>query len=412
MSAEVVICTDCQASDCLAAQTARGWRRTDDGYCTFTSLIVHFTAIPHECCMDIQSKHSILPLTQVDSGPTVDKPHISTQSRKVQPKSLTIYHRTLGGQEWDSIRDLSVHFWNKYSEKATHTSTYNYSIKIILFLVINQCVYHSICFLSNSYYLHIIFPCWTLKVKNKENAERALTDRKLYRTELGTSTTKAKERAGWRLGADYSKKVKMQRHPGHTPDAKEAASLAPLRLLNTAYTRKRNQLLDLTHTHTHLLKQVAWFLVKQVTPGLKEPTNDLLVQVNCATRTSRSSAKGSNESLYCWWTHKPRQCCQAEITSLPIKPKSCHCWWSKSCMSNHVTCWPINIQVTSLVDPSRHSLTYQITSRLYNKSRPHYWTTSHLAFLWQTDVRPWWSTSSHLYPLTCLSAQPHQFSPS
>ena len=84
----------------------------------------------------------------------------------------------------------------------------------------------------------------------------------------------------------------MQRHPGHTPDAKEAASLAPLTLLNTAYTPESDQLLDSTHTHTHthLVKQVAWFLVKQVTPGLKEPTRDWLVQVNCATRTGRFSA--------------------------------------------------------------------------------------------------------------------------
>ena len=43
----------------------------------------------------------------------------------------------------------------------------------------------------------------------------------------------------------------MQRHPGHTPDAKEAASLAPLTLLNTAYTPESDQLLDSTHTHTH-----------------------------------------------------------------------------------------------------------------------------------------------------------------
>ena len=370
MSAEVVICTDCQASDCLAAQTARGWRRTDDGYCTFTSLIVHFTAIPHECCMDIQSKHSILPLTQVDSGPTVDKPHISTQSRKVQPKSLTIYHRTLGGQEWDSIRDLSVHFWNKYSEKATHTSTYNYSIKIILFLVINQCVYHSICFLSNSYYLHIIFPCWTLKVKNKENAERALTDRKLYRTELGTSTTKAKERAGWRLGADYSKKVKMQRHPGHTPDAKEAASLAPLRLLNTAYTRKRNQLLDLTHTHTHTcwskwrgswwsksrqgwrnLQMTYWFkwtvLHEQVVPVLK----DLTSRFTAGELTSHVNA---------------------------VKLKSHHCRSNRS----RVTADEVSrvCQITSLVDPStfksRHLLTHHVI-RWPIKSR-HGCITSHV----------------------------------
>ena len=290
MSAEVVICTDCQASDCLAAQTARGWRRTDDGYCTFTSLIVHFTAIPHECCMDIQSKHSILPLTQVDSGPTVDKPHISTQSRKVQPKSLTIYHRTLGGQEWDSIRDLSVHFWNKYSEKATHTSTYNYSIKIILFLVINQCVYHSICFLSNSYYLHIIFPCWTLKVKNKENAERALTDRKLYRTELGTSTTKAKERAGWRLGADYSK-VKMQRHPGHTPDTKEAASFAPLTLLNTDYTPESEISCLTWHTHTHTPAEASGVVLGEASHARAEGTYKWLA--------------GSSELCY---TNKSFQC--------------------------------------------------------------------------------------------------------
>ena len=357
MSAEVVICTDCQASDCLAAQTARGWRRTDDGYCTFTSLIVHFTAIPHECCMDIQSKHSILPLTQVDSGPTVDKPHISTQSRKVQPKSLTIYHRTLGGQEWDSIRDLSVHFWNKYSEKATHTSTYNYSIKIILFLVINQCVYHSICFLSNSYYLHIIFPCWTLKVKNKENAERALTDRKLYRTELGTSTTKAKERAGW---GRTTVRWKCNAIPATHPIQRKRLASRPSRCSTriTHQKAKSAAWLD-THTHTYTcwskwrgswwsksrqgwrnLQVTCWFkwtvLHEQVVSVLK----DLTSRFTAGELTSHVNAV-KLKSHHC--RSNPSRVTTDEVSRVsqitPLVDPST--FKSRPLLTHHVICWPI-----------------------------------------------------------------------
>lgn len=267
-----------------------------------------------------------------------------------------------------------------------------------------------------SYQIHITYTSsfhaehWKLKTKR--------TPRELSPTEncIGLNSVRVQQRPKSGRGGGWGRTTvrwKCNAIPATHPIQRKRLASRPSRCSTriTHQKAKSAAWLD-THTHIHLLKQVAWFLVKQVTPGLKEPTSDLLVQVNCATRTSRFSAKGPNESLYCWWTHKPRQCCQVEITSLPIKPKSCHYWWSKSCISNHATCWPINIQVTSLVDPSRHLLTHQIPSRLFNKSRPHYWTRSRLAFLWQTDVRPWWSASSHLYPLTCLSAQPHRLSPS
>ena len=200
MSAEVVICTDCQASDCLAAQ-----QHEVEEEQTMVLYIHQFNCSFH--CHSTwvlhghQSKHSILPLTQVDSGPTVDKPTSVHRVEKFNQShsQFTIEH--LAVKSGIPLETLSVHFWNKYSEKATHTSTYNYSIKIILFLVINQCVYHSICFLSNSYYLHIIFHAEHWKLKTKR------TPRELSPTEncIGLNSVrvqpKAKERAGWRLGA-------------------------------------------------------------------------------------------------------------------------------------------------------------------------------------------------------------------
>ena len=99
----------------------------------------------------------------------------------------------------------------------------------------------------------------------------------------------------------------MQRHPGHTPDTKEAASFAPSHAAQHGlHTRKRNQLLDLTHTHTHTTCWSKW----RGSWWSKSRQGWRNLQVTCWFKWTVlheqvvSVLKDPNESLYCWWTHK------------------------------------------------------------------------------------------------------------